>query len=244
MGLNAASCTYCTTAHANSFCEIRGSELTDLSKLRFKRHYAANSTLYTQGQMSDGAFILCEGRVKLSNCSANGRVITFGIAVAGDVLGLSAALMDSEHENTAEAIEDCQVNFLGRDELSEFLRTHPDACLNAARQISRDYQTAFKRMCSLASPDKVANKLARLFLDWSGSEQHDRIPIRLDNGVTHEALGEMIGVTRETITRALKHLRESEVATLKGHDLLIHGRDRLLAFARTGRQHHIHGNGM
>ncbi len=244
MARDRASCTYCSIAHTNTFCEIRGSELSDLSKRRFKRHYPANTTLFSQGQMSAGAFILCEGRVKLSSCSADGRVITFGIGVSGDVLGLSAALTESEHENTAEALENCSVNFLHRDELTEFLRTHPDACLNAAKQISRDYQTAFKRMCSLASPDTVANKLARLFVDWSGSEHQDRMPIRLENGLTHEALGEMIGVTRETITRALKLLRESEVATLKGHDLLIHNRDRLVAFARTGRGLRTNGNGM
>ena len=237
------ACIHCETATANSFCHIRHTELSDLSRLRFSRFFASGSTLYGQGQTAAGAFILCKGRVKLSNCSADGRVVTFGTANPGDIIGLSAALAESEHEATAEAVEDCQVNFLDRRELPEFLRTHPDACLNAAKQLSRDYQSAFKRMCSLASSDTVANKLARLFLDWTGSEHLEMKPIRLENGLTHETLAEMIGVSRETITRALKHLRESEVATLKGNDLFIHNRARLLAFARIGQETRGNGNG-
>jgi CRP/FNR family transcriptional regulator len=238
------NCIHCETAAANSFCHIRVTELSDLSKIRFKRVYAAGSTLYGQGQAAVGAFILCKGRVKLSNSSVDGRVVTFGTAAPGDILGLSAALAEGEYETTAEAIEDCQANFLAGNELKDFLRTHPDACLNAAKQLSRDYQAAFKRMCSLASSDTVANKLARLFLDWAGSDPLELTPIRLENGLTHEALAEMIGVSRETITRALKHLRESEVATLKGHDLLIHNRDRLLAFARMGQDMRGNGHGL
>jgi CRP/FNR family transcriptional regulator len=238
------NCIHCETATANSFCHIRVTELSDLSKIRFRRFYSTGSTVYGQGQHAVGAYILCKGRVKLSNCSVDGRVVTFGTAEAGEIIGLSAALANSEYETTAEAIEDCQVNFLDRAELQEFLRTHPDACLNAAKQLSSDYQAAFKRMCSLASSDTVANKLARLFLDWAGSEHLEMTPIRLQNGLTHEALAEMIGVSRETITRALKHLRESDVATLKGHDLLIHNRDRLLAFARTAHESRGNGNAL
>jgi CRP/FNR family transcriptional regulator, cyclic AMP receptor protein len=226
------SCSHCESAAGNSFCNIRSTELSDLTKIRFRRSYAAGSTLFAQGQRATGAFILCSGRVKLSSCSADGRVVTFGFAGRGEIVGLSPVLVGAEYETTAEAVEDCKINFLDRDELLAFLRTHPEACLNAAIQLGHDYQAAFKRICSLASSDTVANKLARIFLDWAGTARYATHPIRLQDGLTHEALAEMIGVSRETVTRALKQLRESKVATLKGHDLVIHSPDRLMAFAR------------
>jgi CRP/FNR family transcriptional regulator, cyclic AMP receptor protein len=210
------SCSHCESAAGNSFCNIRSTELSDLTKIRFRRSYAAGSTLFAQ----------------LSSCSADGRVVTFGFAGRGEIVGLSPVLVGAEYETTAEAVEDCKINFLDRDELLAFLRTHPEACLNAAIQLGHDYQAAFKRICSLASSDTVANKLARIFLDWAGTARYATHPIRLQDGLTHEALAEMIGVSRETVTRALKQLRESKVATLKGHDLVIHSPDRLMAFAR------------
>lgn len=232
------SCVGCNGRNTNSFCELRISELADLERIRFRRHIPARATIFVQGQPSRGAYVLCEGRVKLSTSAPDGRVVTFGMAGPGDLLGLSSALAESEHETTAEAVEDCQVNFLGKSELVRFLREHPDACLNAARQLGRDYQEAFKRVCSLASSDTVANKLARLFLDWSGNGHGELSMIQLDRFFTHEALGEMIGVSRETITRALKQLREEQVATLKGQTLTIHSRPRLRALAGNGN-----GNG-
>ena len=184
-----------------------------------------------QGQTCDGSFILCEGHVKLSTSASDGRVVTFGIVGPGELLGLSAALTNSDHETTAEALEDCHVNFLSKQDLISFLNAHPDACLNAARQLSRDYHEAFKRVCSLASSDTVSNKLARLFLDWSGNGNSDLSQIQLNSVFTHEALGEMIGVSRETVTRALKQLREGQIASLKGDTLMIYSRPRLRALA-------------
>lgn len=225
------TCPTCNVANSNSFCEIRTSELADLEKVRFRRSYPARATLFVQGQACNGAFILCEGHVKLSTAASDGRVVTFGIAGPGELLGLSAALANADHETTAEALDHCHVNFLSTPDLIAFLNSHPDACLNAARQLGRDYHEAFKRVCSLASSDTVANKLARLFLNWSGNGNSDLSRIQLDNVFTHESLGEMIGVSRETITRALKQLREGQIASLKGDTLTIYSRPRLRALA-------------
>lgn len=225
------TCSTCRVASPNSFCDIRTAELADLDKVRFRRSYPARATLFVQGQACNGAFILCEGHVKLSTAASDGRVVTFGIAGPGELLGLSAALTNRDYETTAEAIDDCQVNFLSTADLLSFLNAHPDACLNAARQLGRDYNEAFKRVCSLASSDTVANKLARLFLNWSGNGNGELNRIQLQSVFTHESLGEMIGVSRETVTRALKQLREGQVATLKGNTLTIFSRPRLRALA-------------
>ncbi len=39
----------------------------------------------------------------------------------------------------------------------------------------------------------------------------------------------MIGTSRETVTRTLKYFRESNLVTLKGSDLVIHDRQRLVS---------------
>lgn len=234
-GFATASCSNCSVTKEHSFCELRSADLSDLDDLRFRRTCPAGTTLFVQGQRADGAFILCSGRLKLWNCSSDGRIVSFGIAGAGEMLGLSAALTNGEYEMTAEAYEACQVNFIAREELRQFLIAHPDACMNAVRQISQNYQTAVKRVCSLAASDTVANKLARLMLDLEeGADVRNIFGLRLERGLTHEVLGEILGVSRETITRALKRLRESKVATLKGQSLVIHSRERLEALARPG----------
>lgn len=233
-GHTVADCRLCSVSQKETFCELRSQDLAALDDLRFRRSCPAGTILFVQGQHAEGAFILCEGHLKLWNSSADGRIVSFGTATAGELLGLSAAISGGEYEVTAEALETCQVNFIAREELRQFLIAHPEAALNAVRQLSHNYQNAVKRICSLAASDTVANKLARLLLDLDEMRDEDTAPLSLQQGLTHEVLGETLGVSRETITRALKRFRESNVATLRGHSLVIHNRARLAAIAKPG----------
>ena len=111
-----------------------------------------------------------------------------------------------------------------------FLAENPRACLNAARQLSRSYQTAYRQICSLGLSGSVADKLAKLFLGWAGS---DKISIKIC--FTHEEIAEMIGASRETVTRALKYFREQDLITIKGDDLVITDRKKLNAMIGSRR---------
>lgn len=191
--------------------------------------------LFVEGQPSSGVYMLCQGRVKLSTCSQDGKVIIIGIAEPGDMVGLSAALDGVEYEITAEVIELCQVNYVPRAEMVRLLADNPHACLNAARQLSRSYQTAYRQICALGMSDSVAGKLAKLFLGWSGNGNGGTGSVQLKNFYTHEEIAEMIGSSRETVTRALKYFREQELISLKGSDLVIHDRQRLKEVIKSRR---------
>ncbi|HEX3100987.1 MAG TPA: helix-turn-helix domain-containing protein, partial [Pyrinomonadaceae bacterium] len=55
----------------------------------------------------------------------------------------------------------------------------------------------------------------------------------LKNFFTHEEIAEMIGTSRETVTRVLRYFRESEILTLKGSNLVIHDPKRLRSVVGT-----------
>jgi CRP/FNR family transcriptional regulator len=195
--------------------------------------------LYFEGQPSTGVYMLCQGRVKLSTCSKDGKIIILGIAEPGDILGLSAVLNGMDYETTAEVLELCQVNYLNSEDMITFLRNNPDACLKAARQLSRNYHTAYRQVCSLGLAESVADKLARLFLGWTGNGSGPDGRVAIKNSFTHEEMAEMIGTSRETVTRALKYFRENDLITIKGSDLVIHDRKRLKAVIGS-RGAHVH----
>ncbi len=201
--------------------------------IKITKAYSKGTMLFVQGQPSDGVYMLCQGKVKLSTCSTEGKIIILEIAEAGDVLGLSAAFNGVDYETTAEVLELCQVNYVRTAELIRFLKSNPEGCLNAARQLSRNYQTAYLQICSLGLSDSVADKLAKLFLGWSGNGTGGDGRVRIKNFFTHEEMAEMIGASRETVTRALKYFREQDLITLKGSDLVINDRQRLKAVIGT-----------
>lgn len=215
------------------FCNLQESTLQNLESLKISNLYPRGSVLFIEGQPSNGVYILCQGRVKLSTCSREGKIIILQIAEPGEVLGLSAAVSDSLYEATAEVLEPCQVNFVRKNDFLRFLQQNADACLSAVKQMSRNYQTAHLQICSLGLSSSVADKLAKLFLGWcnSNGNGNGNGSVRLKITYTHEEIAEMIGTSRETVSRLLKTFREKNLLTLKGSDLIIHDKKKLEVIA-------------
>jgi len=223
------NCENCDRPNRGFLCKVPQEDLKRFEEIKVTKVYPKGTILFVEGQPSTAVYMLCQGKVKLSTCSREGKIIILDIVEPGDVLGLSAALSGAEYEATAEVLELCQVNYVRTPDLLHFLRQNPEATLNAARQLSRNYQTAYRQVCSLGLSDSVVDKLARLFLDWCGNGNNGSESIHLKNFFTHEDMAEMIGTSRETVTRALKYFRDHELVSLKGSDLIIHDRKRLVA---------------
>src|SRR6476661_1240700 len=106
------NCPGCKLRSQNFFCNLSEPSLKMLESLKIMNAYRKGTTLFFEGQPSNGIYMLCEGRVKLSTCSQDGKVIILRIAEPGEVLGLSATVSDSIYEATAEVIEPCHVSFV------------------------------------------------------------------------------------------------------------------------------------
>jgi len=226
-------CQGCELRGSGYFCDLPEADLQIFESIKVTKACTKGTMLFVEGQPSSGVYMLCQGKVKLSTCSPDGKVIILGIAEPGQMLGLSSAINGAEHESSAETLEMCQVDYIKSEDLMRLIEGNPAACLSAAKQLSRDYHTAYKQICALGLSDSVTDKLAKLFLSWSGNGTGGNGRVHLKNGFTHEEIAEMIGASRETVTRALKYFRERDLITLKGSDLIIHDRQRLKAVIGT-----------
>jgi CRP/FNR family transcriptional regulator, cyclic AMP receptor protein len=222
--------------HSHGFlCQVLDADRKEFDSIKVSKVYPKGALLFIEGQHAGAVYMLCQGKVKLSTCSRDGKVIILDVVEAGDVLGLSAALNSTEYEATAEVLETCQINYIKTCDLLRFLQSNPEACLNAARQLSRNYQTAYRQVCSLGLSESVVDKLARLFLDWCGSGRREGSSIYLKNPFTHEDMAEMIGTSRETVTRTLKYFRDHGLITVRRSELVILDHRRLAEAVGTSR---------
>jgi len=188
--------------------------------LKFTVAYPAGATLFVEGQVCRGIYILCKGRVKLSASSREGQTIIFKIAQPGEVLGLSATVSGISHETTAETGQPCQLNSVKRNDFLKFLTEHGDASMHAAIHLGRECQQAHQQLRSFVITS-APERIARLMLDWS----HDDSKIATTHGIkvalTHDEIGQIIGMSRETVTRTLANFRQQRIATLHGSTLMI-----------------------
>lgn len=215
------SCLICKLRHAGFFCELPKPSLEELEKIKYASAYPQGSILFVEGQAPRGVYIVCSGRVKLSTTSRDGKTLILRIAEAGEVLGLHATVSGKSYELTAESLQPCQLDFIRRDDFLKFLQNHGDACLHAAQHLSQNCQSAYEMIRSLGLSHSVSEKVARLLLEWANDGDTTKDGIRIKVSLTHEEIAQLIGTSRETVTRVLGEFREKNLAQLQGSTLLI-----------------------
>lgn len=221
------SCNDCKLKCADFFCSLPPHCLRSLEAIKYTSTYPEGAVLFMEGQPPRGILVLCKGRAKLSMTSADGKTVILRIVRAGEILGLHAVVSGEPFQATAETLEPCQVNFIKREEFLRFLSGHAEASIRAARQLSSDYHIACEQVRSMGLSRSVPRKLAKFLLDWSNHGQEIKSGTRTKLTLTHEEIGQIIGSSRETVTRALGDFKSRQLAALSGSTLVIQNKPGL-----------------
>lgn len=209
------------------FCQLSRASLKALDAIQLTAAYPKGAALFQEGESPRGVFVLSKGRVKLSVSSADGKTLILRIATPGEVLGLRSAVSGKPYQATAETLESCQIHFVRREDFLHFLGKHTDAALCVAQQLSSSYEAACEQVRSLGLTNSAPQKLAWFLLKWSGRTQNPQQGARVKLALTHEEIGQMIGASRETVTRTLGEFKHQQLVALKGATLLIQNRPEL-----------------
>ncbi len=224
------SCVNCELRADHLFCNLSMPVLEAFEAIKYATLYPRGAMLFVEGQSPRGIFVLCNGRVKLSTCSSEGKTIITQIAGPGEVIGLSATISNRPYEVTAETLDSCQVNFVRREDFLRFLSEHSEAAMRVAEHLSNCYYIAYEQVRSLGLARSAPAKLAKLLLEWCQSDgKLTEQGIRLKVSLTHEEMAQMIGSSRETVTRMLAELKAREIIHQKGSSLFIQNQTALEA---------------
>ena len=175
-----------------------------------------------------GLFILCHGTVKLSISSGSGKTLITRMVQAGETLGLSSVLSGNPYKSTAETVTPSQLKFVKREDFLRFLGEHREVQFNIARQLIEECESDADQIRALGLANSAAERLAQLLLAWcdetgSPSASGMRIPVTM----THEDISQMIGTSRETVTRLLKSFREKKIITMRRSSMTLHKKSDL-----------------
>ena len=233
-GLNIIdSCVTCALRKNQWFCGLSPHAVKVLADVSHPAIYPGGALLFVEGQIPRGAYMLCSGRAKLSTTSRDGKVLILKIAGEGEVLGLSAAISGEPFEVTAETTSPCQINFIEREGLIRGIETNGELGLRSSLALSREFQSAFRDIHDLILARSSAGKLAKLLVSWMPHRDKIAEPreIRIRASLTHEEMAQMIGSSRETVTRLLGDLKRKDLIRLEGATMVIRDRSALEALA-------------
>jgi CRP/FNR family transcriptional regulator, cyclic AMP receptor protein len=215
------NCLTCRMRNSNFFCSLSQSSIEALDEIKHVTSYPEGALVLMEGQAARGVYILCQGRVKMMATNPDGRTLILKIAEPGEVLGLHSVVSGKPHELTVETLQPSQLAFIGREDFLKFLKGHADACLHSAQHISRDCQAAYGVIRSIGLSHSASEKLARLLLQWSADGRVTDGVVRVKVALTHEEMAQLIGSSRETITRTLGEFKKQRIAELTGSTLVV-----------------------
>lgn len=212
----------------NSFCDLPESSLRAWTQVRQNSVYPPGAVLFVEGQLALGAFFVCIGQVKLYATAPDGTTIIFKICNTGEFVGLSAAIQACVHDATAETLEPSVLNYIKIADLNRLIRTDGEIAQRVARHLSFKVQAGRCRIRDLRFRNTAIERLACFLATCSGE---DRFSMRL----THEEIGELLGLARETVTRTIRELKDRQMVRVSGHLITIINRDALLKLAADHR---------
>jgi CRP/FNR family transcriptional regulator, cyclic AMP receptor protein len=221
------NCLTCPHLQERVFCNLSPAALQRLSVITSASSYPKGATLFVEGQTARGVFVLCNGRVKLSTSSIDGKTLIVRIADSGEVLGLPATITGKPYELTADAVEPVQANFISRTDFLNFLRDHGEAALRVAQQLGETYHAAISEMRSIGLAHSAGEKLARFLLDWCASHGKGKGEASAKLTLTHEEIAQMIGASRETVTRLFTDFKKKQLLQVKGSTLILSDKEAL-----------------
>ncbi len=204
------------------FSGLPPEELERFAELTRERSYPKGSVILFQDDPGDSLFVLRDGRVKVVLIGEDGREVILGVLEPGAHFGELALIDDQPRSAHVIAMEDAQLLVLRREDFRRRVEANPTVAWALLSELSRRLRRADVKIGGLVLLD-VPGRIARLLLDLAdegGSEQ-------VEKPLTHQTIAQMIGASRETVSRAMKDFQDANWVTVERRRITLADRPAL-----------------
>lgn len=186
------------------FKGLNPTELQRFADVTREKAYPRGSVILFEDDPGDALFIVRVGRVKVVLVGDDGREVILGVLGIGDHFGELALIDDQPRSAHVIATEDSSLLVLRREDFRRRVEETPAVAWSLMQELSRRLRRADDKIGGLVLLD-VPGRIARLLLDAADAEGTDT----LDKPLTHQTIADMIGASRETVSRAMKAFQQN-----------------------------------
>ncbi|HEV2291179.1 MAG TPA: Crp/Fnr family transcriptional regulator, partial [Gemmatimonadales bacterium] len=209
------------------FHSLPEGDLTAFGELLRERVYPKGSVILFEDDPGDALYIVGSGQVKVVLIGEDGREVILSVLGEGSFFGELALLDDEPRSAHVIAMEDSSVLALRREDFQARLRSSPEVAIALLRELSSRLRRADEKIGGLVLLD-VNGRVAELLLRLADEEGGERITRKL----THHTVAQMIGSSRETVSRTMRDFVERGFIHVTRKDITITDRAALMQAAR------------
>lgn len=229
--VQARPCSSCKVQ--SSFCPLPDDLRGVFESLKTSACYGKGTTLFNESDPCHSVFMVCQGNIKLVTGSTEGKVLLLRFVRPGEFLGLAEAVLGQRvYESSAIAAEPSVVAVIPREIFVRFVASYSAVSLRVIFALSEQYKAAQREAKFLAFGETSTARLAHLMIDWlneRGMEVTNGAAISAE--ITHTELAQLIGSTRETVTRVLADLDHRGIIERRSDEIVIRSADELTRIA-------------
>ena len=204
------------------FTGLQRDELLKFAELTRERTYPKGSVILFQGDPGDSLYVLRQGRAKVVLIGEDGREVILGVLEPGAHFGELALIDDQPRSAHVIAMEDSQLLILRREDFRRRVEANPSVAWELLTELSRRLRHADQKIGGLVLLD-VPGRISRLLLDLSAESANGMI----EKPLTHQTIAQMIGASRETVSRAMKEFQEEGLIRVERRRIAVANRDAL-----------------
>ena len=213
---------------AELFAAVPPSRLVPMARRAFVRRFAAGQVLFTEGEPSDHLYVVRTGRVRILVQSVHGEDMTLSVLGPGDTIGELSMIDGQPRSASAEALTATELVALPADDVRAALRADPVLLAAAAAVLASTVRRLTSGTADLVFLD-LPRRLAKLLLAEAREDPHGRL--RVDLGMSQSGLADRLGVTRQSLNRALAGLLRRGWVTAEAGGFIIPDPPALRHFA-------------
>jgi CRP/FNR family transcriptional regulator, cyclic AMP receptor protein len=210
------------------FSELAPPELERVAEISRERVYPRNSVILFEDDPGDALYVVAHGQVKVVLIGEDGREVILSVLGEGEFFGEMALIDDEPRSAHVIAMNDSTLLVIRREDFQGILRQQPSIALALLRALSRRLRRVDEKVGSLVLLD-VNGRVAQLLLELAEEAGSERITRRL----THHTIAQMIGSSRETVSRTMREFVEKGHIEVSRREIVI--RDRAALEASAGR---------
>jgi len=206
--------------HLPIFAHLPQSDFDEVYAAAARRSYRSGATVFEQDDDATHFYALLEGRLRVTQVTAQGQQVIVRIVNPGDLFGIAKALQRTDYPGTATAVSDSAVLAWPMARWSGFMGRYPTMAMSAMETMGDRLQEAQTRLRELATEEverRVAHAVLRLG-EQSGRKEAGGT--RIDFPVSKQDIAEMTGTTLHTVSRILTAWEHA--------GLVVGGRQKLL----------------
>ncbi|MCX5760223.1 MAG: Crp/Fnr family transcriptional regulator [Gemmatimonadetes bacterium] len=185
------------------FRSLDAAERERFVELVREKQYPKGSVILFEDDPGDALFVVRSGRVKVVLLADDGREVILGLLGVGEHFGELSLIDDRPRSAHVIAMEESSILVLRRDDFRRRVEASPVVAWALLQELSRRLRRADEKIGSLVLLD-VPGRIARMLLDSAQECGNDLI----EKPLTHQTIAQVIGASRETVSRALREFQE------------------------------------